>query len=653
MIVWVTGGMVNEQTLTSLAIIKVNWDRGRDYIENFVPFAAECLRTAPQAEVSLPNLQIAVKESFGLQIPQGALKTILGRVVRWGFAVRTSGIYVRNEESLAKFDFSALRADALRQQEALIERLRSFAAAQYKVEWSKEQSEYALLACLANQSAPILAAAIEGQPIVLPVKETKYADFVVNAFVAHALETDPEGFNYLESIVKGSMLANALLFPELGEVGRRFDRVEVYFDTTFLLRALGLSGPSPRASCQELLDLLYGLNARLRCFSHTFDEVNGVLEAALTTLRNPNPRRYTSGESIEFLVSNGYKPSDIELIIASLEQRLRTLRIELQHKPPHNVPLGVDEAKLRKALNDAIHYQNEEALNHDVESLTAIHRLRHGRFPKKIESCDALFVTTNTPLASTSTKFFREDYNDNAVPVCITDQTLTTLAWLKRPTKAPDLPRKRIIADCFAALNPPDKLWRSYLKEIDRLRQHNDISAEDFHLIRYSTVARRILMDVTMGDADAFAEGTPLEVLERARAAARAETEEAYSAEKENRLKAERAAKEAQADLELRNQAQYDRIHALSVRIGRWASRALLICAYGVIALGTYATLPRPFPELPGDWLKFVAPALLVLMGILSAINLIHGMTLISLIRRWEVFVAEKAESALLRELIP
>src|SRR6266581_9779061 len=71
-----------ERLVTSLAILKVNWDKGRDYIANYVPFVAECLRKAPQPEVSLANLQAAVSAEFGLKIPLGALKTVLRRAAK-------------------------------------------------------------------------------------------------------------------------------------------------------------------------------------------------------------------------------------------------------------------------------------------------------------------------------------------------------------------------------------------------------------------------------------------------------------------------------------------------------------------------------------------------------------------------------------------
>jgi len=34
---------MRKQVTASLAILKVNLDHGRDYIENFVPFVVECL----------------------------------------------------------------------------------------------------------------------------------------------------------------------------------------------------------------------------------------------------------------------------------------------------------------------------------------------------------------------------------------------------------------------------------------------------------------------------------------------------------------------------------------------------------------------------------------------------------------------------------
>lgn len=58
-------------------------------------------------------------------------------------------------------------------------------------------------------------------------------------------------------------------------------------------------------------------------------------------------------------------------------------------------------------------------------------------------------------------------------------------------------------------------MWRKYLAEISSLEKRGDISSDDYYLLKASPQARAELVDVTMGDEDAFVEGTPQEILER------------------------------------------------------------------------------------------------------------------------------------------
>lgn len=74
--------------------------------------------------------------------------------------------------------------------------------------------------------------------------------------------------------MKGSFLASALLYAELGDVLRKLENVTFYLDTSLLLRALGLSGQPDLIAARELLDLLYASNGRLDCFRHTLDEMS-------------------------------------------------------------------------------------------------------------------------------------------------------------------------------------------------------------------------------------------------------------------------------------------------------------------------------------------------------------------------------------------
>ncbi len=583
-------------------------------------------------------------DCFGLRIPQGALKTILKRAHRQGYVSQIERIYRRNANALAPLDLAKVRQDVLRRHEGLIRKLIEFCKTRHQITWSEEEAEAALLFYLQELSRPILAAAVEGEPIPAPKRFVRHVDFLVNAFIMDLYKGDPEGFEFLETIVKGTMLANVLLFPDLGGITQRLRRVEVYFDTPFLLRALGLVSKSMQAPCRELMDLLYDLDAELICFDHTIDEIRGILDVAARASQDRKRLRYVSGETIEYLINTGSSASDIELINVRLEKSLRRLRVRVKPKPSQTAPLGLNETRLEAILQEEVGYRRKDTLYHDLDSLTAIHRLRRGAIQRKIESCNSIFVTTNASLARASIRFFTEEYGDvhGSVPHCILDHQLTTVAWLKKPLAAPDLPRKRIIADCYAAMNPSDNLWKLYLDEIGRLQQQGDISEEDYHLLRFSMEARNALMETTLGDPDTFTEGTVEEVLAKARTVARADLEAALQAERGKSLEAER-----------RIEAQLDRFRTFGVRGGYWMARVVQGAGIALLALAVYLTLPGPFPSVPEKLKELIAPALLFALALLTIANLAFGKTLRSLVRHLETSISRFIEQTLIRIFPP
>lgn len=660
-----------QDIIPSVAILKVNWDEGHDYIDNFVPFVAECLRAAPQPEVSLEELQKSLANGFGFQVPQGALKSILSRAARRGLVKRVHGIYRRDDAALAALDgFSRNRATVLQRYEALVDKLADFSKNHFDVAWSREQVEAALLRYLQEGAAAVLAAVVAGDRMSAPAGSIRGYDFVVGSFVLELQQRDPEGFAFLETIVKGSMLAGVLLYPELAGVARRFDGVEVYFDTPFVLQALGYEGKPREAPRQELLRLLYEQNATLRIFQHTLIEVTSVLSAAASALRNYSGLKHAYGPTIQHLADAGYSASDVELEIARLEKSLRGIRIDVVDRPPHSEALTVDEERLEAILQECVGYARDDTLRHDLDSLTAIHRLRRGQFHLHVESCRAIFVTSNHNLYRASALFFAEQYDEyrgSVVPYSYLDHVFTTLVWLKKPLAATDLPVKQMIADCYVALNPTDRLWKRYLTEIERLRARGDITSEDYDLLRLSSVARNALMEATLGEADAFAEGTAAEILARAQAAARAETEAELQREKEARLAAERQAEEhlsqaaaqaaealaterearltAERRLEVHRRQQVDRIRSFGVSLGRWiaaTAMALMLC---LIGFGTFVGLF--LPSLPGGWLLPLFVAALASAGAAGVASVAFGANLNALRRSIEVATSDLVERVL------
>ena len=153
------------KAISALAVIKVNWDEDEDYIANFVPIVADCIRRGEHEKISLPDTKALVASDFGLHIPQGALQTILGRMSRDGLLRRRHGAYERIPEALSEFDLGSEREDVVRQHNHLVGLLVDFAAGVGR-EWSEEQAERALLGYVEVLAEPVLGAVVDGEPVV-------------------------------------------------------------------------------------------------------------------------------------------------------------------------------------------------------------------------------------------------------------------------------------------------------------------------------------------------------------------------------------------------------------------------------------------------------------------------------------------------------
>jgi hypothetical protein len=608
-----------ERNLVALGIVNVNWNEQRDSVGNFVPFVAQALKDSSDDVVALADLQQAITARFGLQIPQGALRTILRRAAREGYVAIEHGVYRPSREALANVNLDRKRSDMERQRVALIEALRQFAHDHHRQAWSEDQAGDALLSYVRSQAAPLLATAVAGEPF-RPPPAVRHGEVIVSRFVLHVCRDDPTAFSQLDTFVKGYMLANVLYLPEgLDAVNRRFGDTCFLLDTPVVLRAVGYAQEEISRPASELLHLLQGYNAKLRIFGHTLREIEGVLDSAASSLRRGGVTPF-EGSVYEYFVSHGLESADAERMIAALPERLARAGIEVVEAPPQTERLAVDEARLKEILEAEVTYHRDETLYRDLDSLTACHRLRDGRFYPRFEACPAIFVTSNGALARASRIFFREAYGRQAIPVTVLDHSLTTIAWLKDPARAATLPRHQMIADSFAALDPPDTLWQSYVEEITRLQRQGEITEHDFALLRYSMDARQALMDITLGDAEVFSEGTVHDVLEHARRAAAADAAE------EGR----------QAAIE----TQRTRYRDVSAVVGRWVARAVILAAGVALVVGVAAATSGIFPREWTDAVPWTVSACIVFAALFGLANGILGISLRQLASSFERSVA-------------
>ena len=638
---------IDNQALISLAILKVNWDvLKKDYLENFVPIVSESIRLLPDDVVSLAELQATVRSSFGLELPQNSLKTILGRIKKRGFIRLENNVYYRNMDALQATNFRDVRQHVLHAHESLLADICQFSMTTYGVEWTTLEAESALQAYLNDSESDIVAAT--GHKTILAGAQytTKSERFIVASYVQLSHETQSPSCSHLDTILKGRMLANAIFLPDMTNADRRFRKTEVYFDTSFIIFALGYAGQPRKDPCVELLSLLWETGADLRCFEHTIDEVRGALMACAHRIEK-GALQDAYGPSIEYFIEHGSSATDIVFYANRLVRDLQSLRIKILPKPTYVNKFMIGEKDLADALRDAIpsFTFNQQALDRDVASISAIMRLRGTASYFYIEECHALFVTTNQKLVRVVGDVLMAKSTPGAVPPALTDYNLTNLLWLKKPLSAPNLPIKRLIADCYAAVQPDDRLWKRYLDEIEKLRGFGQITKEDVFLLRHSLEAKTALMEKTLGDEAVFADATVAEILQ----IVRSQIEAKLRAERDVEAEATKAALDR---LEAEKQSAIESRAAIkrnSQNIAARCVKVLTVAVWLALGLSTLYSAPVGFPAFSSRPIKDIIFSIDSVFLLFGAFHLYFGTPLKVYIRQLELFLAIRIESRLLR----
>lgn len=624
--------------IVGLAFVKVNWDYlKRDYIENFVPLIVECLRVTDTDLVSLSELKANIEKHFGLDLPLNSVKTILHRASKRKYVERKHGLYYVNRQQCDSLEFDEARKRVTAIQSRVSNKLREYVSREHGREWSEEKTDHVIYEFLSDNTISLIFSLAEDSSLHDRSGQPSSEAYIVGSFLDDMKLSDPECFRDFEVLVQGNLLANALYLPDPGKIAKRFRGTRVYLDSSILVFAGGFAGTERALPAVELIELLSEYGARLCCFVGTVNEVRGILDACGHRMRQGNLQD-SYGPSMEYFIESGKTASDIELMSARLPQKLKEMGLRIDEKPPYDHEYQIDEAGLDAALEEFVGYKNPKARVHDVDCISAIARIRRGQEVFALEDTKALFITRNTNLAKGTRIFFQSESPPGAVALCLPNFGLANLLWLKNPTKAPNLPRKQLLAQSYAAIRPSEQLWKRYLIEIAKLQEDGEISIDQYYLLRHRLSMKSALMELTEGDEQAFAEGTVQELVNIAIENAQFPVKKQLEKEKVKRLSTEAELERIRSDELARRQ----RVRNVCNVLARHLRNALLgVSIIGIVIASLY-TFPWSLPTPQSNWFSYGLSFVLILLFLIGICNLVWGTSISDLLDRVEQYTSDK-----------
>ena len=497
-------------TLTSLAMLKVNIDHGKDYLDYLSPFVIHILTEKQQDIIIDKNIKDGILKQFGLEIPKRTIQIVLQRFARSGLIRKDCGVYYVTE-NLPHSEIGKKKSKAERHIRALTDGLIKFSHNSAKPISSTDAAVTAMTAFLSEFDITCLKSYLRGTAI--PTLDGDHSNDIVlvSEYVIHLQETSPEHFESLMVMVEGHMLANALLCPDLQNASNNYKDTTFYLDTPLLVRVLGLAGPAKQSGVKQLLDLLRNLRGKVAIFEHSRQELKSVIQGAAQHIERDDGY----GEIIFEARRQGTTKSDLLLIAERLDEQISEYRIEIKDTPAYIEKLQIDETLFEEILDDEVSYYKQRALEYDINSVRAIYVLRKNKRAVSLEKCRAILVTSNSSFSKAALKYDQEFKGANEVATVITEFSLANISWLKAPIGAPSIPRSETLAFAYAALQPSNRFMNKILHEIDKLNEEGKFTENEHQLLRSSPLTYAELTYLTLGDEAALNEEIITETLRR------------------------------------------------------------------------------------------------------------------------------------------
>ena len=666
---------MHDDYLCALALLKTTYDQyGTTYLDYLTPFIGDTIRSMGASEVSRRELHDALENEYGLSVPESVLSTLMRRLVKRGYGRFKDKRFLPNLAALGdEYNFDDRRQDISDKLTELCDAFVSFVSDELGQSLSHSEAARLLTKYADDNGLPMIQHAQGGAPLALSLNLNEI-EYITSRFIVHAFENESAEMDTLLVLAKGSKLASVLYLPNPDDTGRHLGRLTAVLDTPTLLSALGHQGERQEAAAKEMLSLARGCQIELAILEDTRSEVKSVLHAVGSKVaRHGYGDRSVRGVEAHFL-SQGLEASDIQLMIGRLDKALAALGVRSIERPEMTVALSVDEARLETVIQNGVSYQRSDSRLHDLYAITATYRLRRGRLANTFEDCRAVFISPNTALAQASRAFFEEGYGKQW-PVVITEDDFTTLLWLRQSLNAPDLPRLRLLADAYAALEP-GSVWTKFLDEIDKLRDQNELSQDDYVFFRYSLDARGALMHETLGDTSRMTSDVVHRIVERARNQYREVIEQDIEANvarsreeamerqlglesdlatvRDERDDALQAAREARAEKEALVERQRGIAKARARTRAKAARKVVMFVVGGLLLVGLWMSAPPDWiwqpstmPPLPRWAVGIAAIGLIVVTGS----NLLFGSYLSRYASKLETWISIRLADRYIRKL--
>jgi len=493
----------------TFALVQTFHRHGKNHFSSFLPLIADCALQLDEEYILIEAIKNKCKDIYGLEIPSSVLKKILLIGKSHDIFIFDNGL-IKKGRKLSEINIREPQNKYMKEHDSLISYFIEYMKNKKEIKITKDSAEKAMYTFMDENVYNLIKIGIRkaSEKVTISGNEIKVS---FGRFIRDAIENNNSKIiEYISDIAKGVMIYNAIYLPNLEKLEKKFSETTLILDTPLILSLLGYAGEERKIPILELVEMAHSNGAGIGVFDFTLSEVGSILDACAERLRNSHKIIY--GKTIEYFIEQKFTYEEVIIFKGNLEKNLRKLQITVLEKPEYNPAYCLDEIELERCIDKNLRYKFESSKRKDIDAISATYRLRKGKPKLYLENATAIFITSNYGLVKAAQSLSNIDHN--MVDLVMTEFYITNILWLKKPTKFPNLPKKRAIADIVSALQPSDILWNDFITIVEDMHSRAEITYEDVLILRTSSQTADLLIDSTNEGIDILAPASVKEILD-------------------------------------------------------------------------------------------------------------------------------------------
>lgn len=500
---------------------------GEDFIEAYIPFVSTLISKKQYEKFDVQQICNDFYDEYAFKIPAMPMTEILTRMIKMEILNKRNrkGEFFPNYEQIVETDFNEVSKENLIKYESIKNKYIKYAKIHYDFCIEENKAEENLSDFIKENYLETIINEEYIKNININIDNNNIKDdiYILYKFIIYLYKNEYDLFKVIKNFCMGYTIANALSLDNISTNRNNFNDKKIFFDTQFILRALGIEGPFYEEAYQAIINILKDNNCKLYIFRHTFDEINEILENAKNCIKNNIRYEENIPQVQKYFIEEKYTEGNIKLYIATLEKKMKNLGIYLSSVEYSKLTdkYQIDERQLYESIVEIYKNRNsnfdeeskKDTIERDIRSITLVYREMRGSRSMTLETSNYFFVTTNKALAYACQNFDETLGKKKGFAPCITDIFLGTILWFQNPIRYDKLKENQIIANCYAAVKPNSVIINKFSKEIEKLKNDKQITENDYILLKNREVLDSMLSDKVVGNIDNVNEDTTYEIL--------------------------------------------------------------------------------------------------------------------------------------------